>query len=286
MDGVAGSLKGRTALVTGANTGIGLVTARELARAGARVWMAARNQAKAEAAMQEIRQAVPGADLQFLALDLGNLAKVRQAAQTFLDSGEPLHILVNNAGLAGSRGLTDDGFELTFGTNHVGPFLFTRLLLERVQASAPARIVFVASRAHYQCKQLNLDDQRRLTAHVTGLPEYAASKLANVLTAKALAKRLAGTGVTVYSLHPGVVASDVWRQIPQPFRWIAKQFMISNDEGALTTLHCATAPEADQLSGEYFDKSAVKKPSRLARDEALAEALWKRSLQWVGLAES
>lgn len=283
MAGVAVSLQGKTALVTGANTGIGLVTARELARAGARVWLAGRNQAKTEEAMQAIRQAVPGADLQFLALDLGNLAKVRAAAQTFLDSGEPLHILVNNAGLAGSRGLTDDGFELTFGTNHVGPFLLTRLLLPRVQASAPARVVFVASRAHYNCKRLDLDDQRRLTAHVTGLPEYAASKLANVLTAKALAKRLRGTGVGVYALHPGVVASDVWRQIPQPFRWIAKQFMLSNDEGALTTLHCATAPEAEGQSGEYFDKCAVKKPSRLARDEALAEALWQRTSEWVGL---
>lgn len=283
MSGVAVSLQGKTALVTGANTGIGLVTARELARAGARVWIACRNQAKAEAAMQEIRQAVPTADLQFLALDLGNLAKVRQAAQVFLDSGEPLHLLINNAGLAGSRGLTDDGFELTFGTNHLGPYLLTRLLLERLRASAPARVVFVASRAHYQCKHLDLEAQRQRTTHVTGLPEYAASKLANVLTAKALAKRLAGSGVTAYALHPGVVASDVWRQIPQPFRWIAKQFMISNDEGAATTLHCATAPGLEADNGAYFDKCAPKKPSRLARDESLADQLWQRSAQWLGL---
>lgn len=283
MPGVQGSLKGRTALVTGANTGIGLVTARELARAGARVWIACRNQGKAEAAMQEIRQAVPAADLQFLALDLGNLAKVRQAAQTFLDSGEPLHMLVNNAGLAGSRGQTDDGFELAFGTNHLGPYLLTRLLLDRVKSSGGGRIVFVASRAHYRCKGIIWGDQTESTRTVAGLHEYGVSKLANVLTAKALAKRLTGTDVTTYSLHPGVVASDVWRRIPQPFRWLMTRFMITNDEGALTTLHCATSAAAAGETGLYYDKCAVKKPSRPARDEALAEELWQRSAAWVGL---
>ena len=283
MPAVEGSLKGRTALVTGANTGIGLVSARELARAGARVWIACRNQGKAEAAMQEIRRAVPDADLQFLALDLGNLGKVREAAQTFLDSAEPLHLLINNAGLAGSRGQTDDGFELAFGTNHLGPYLLTRLLLERIQASGNARIVFVASRSHYACKAIEWTEQTQTTKTVPGLREYSVSKLANVLTAKSLAKRLAGTDVTTYSLHPGVVASDVWRKVPQPFRWIMRQFMITNDQGALTTLHCATASSVAGETGLYYDKCAVKKPSRPARDEALAEELWQRSAAWVGL---
>lgn len=282
---VAVELRGRTALVTGANSGIGWVTALELARAGARVWLACRSRDKAEAAMQAIRAQVPDANLAFLELNLGDLASVRQAAATFLATGEPLHLLVNNAGLAGQRGVTKDGFELHFGTNHLGPYLLTRLLAERVQQSAPARIVCVSSRAHYQAKQLDLSLVQQSTPTVMGLAEYAVSKLCNVLFAEALARRLTGKGVTVYALHPGVVASEIWRSIPQPFRWIALQFMITNEEGARTTLHCATAPELASETGLYYDKCKPRKASRLGRDEQLAEQLWQQSAAWAGLPD-
>lgn len=277
------NLAGKTALVTGANTGIGLVTALELARAGARVWLGCRSEEKGAAAIAAIRLAVPSADLALLPLDLGSLEATRRAAERFLATGEPLHILVNNAGLAGSRGTTKDGFELHFGTNHLAPYLLTRLLLDRIQASGPARIVCVASKAHYQAKHLDLQDQQRTTQSSTGIAEYSVSKLCNVLFAKALAKRLEGTQVTVYSLHPGVVASDIWRRIPQPFRWIALRFMITVEEGARTSLYCATSPNVASESGLYYDNCAVKKPSRLARDAQLAEELWAKSATWVGL---
>lgn len=280
---VTANLQGQNALVTGANTGIGLVTARELARAGARVWLACRSRDKGMAAIEQIRAQVPSANLEFLALDLGSLAAVRQSAQQFLDLGVPLHVLVNNAGLAGSRGLTTDGFELHFGTNHLGPYLLTRLLLPALQAAGTARVVCVASRAHYDPKQFDFDVLRVSTPTVAGFKEYGVSKLCNVLFAKALAKRLAGTGVTVYSLHPGVIASDIWRRIPQPFRWLAMQFMLTTDQGAETSLYCATEPSLASESGLYYDACAQRKPSRLARDEALAEQLWQKSAEWVGL---
>lgn len=279
------ALTGKTALVTGANTGIGLVTAKELARAGARVWIACRNRAKAEAAMASIQQEVPGASLQFLQLDLGDLAQIRLAAKAFLDSGEPLHILVNNAGLAGSRGTTADGFELHFGTNHLGPYLFTRLLLDRVIASGPSRIVCVASRAHYRSKGLRFDALRQPTRSRTGIDEYGDSKLCNVLFVREMATRLQGTQTTCYSLHPGVVASDIWREIPQPIRWLALRFMITNEEGAQTSLYCATAPGIESESGNYFDQCKPKRAAALGRDNKLAEELWRRSAAWAGLPE-
>ncbi|MBI5610518.1 MAG: SDR family oxidoreductase [Deltaproteobacteria bacterium] len=280
---VTANLQGQNALVTGANTGIGLVTARELARAGARVWLACRSRDKGQAAIAQIRAALPTANLEFLALDLGSLQAVRRSAQEFLDLGVPLHLLVNNAGLAGSRGLTSDGFELHFGTNHLGPYLLTRLLLPALQAAGTARVVCVASKAHYDPKKLDFDAVRRSTPTVAGFKEYGVSKLCNVLFAKALAKRLAGTGIAVYSLHPGVVASDIWRRVPQPFRWLALQFMLTTDQGAETSLYCATEPSLAGESGLYYDNCAQRKPSRLARDEALAEALWQKSAEWVGL---
>jgi NAD(P)-dependent dehydrogenase (short-subunit alcohol dehydrogenase family) len=271
---------GKVCLITGANTGIGRVTAVELARKGARIVLAGRSAERTQPVVDEIRAL--GGEAEFLPLDLGSLASVRTAAATFLASGRPLELLVLNAGLAGFRGLTEDGFEVHFGTNHLGHFLLTCLLRERLVASAPARVVVVASRAHYRARDLDLDSVRRPTASVTGFAEYGVSKLANVLFASELGRRLVGTGVTTYSLHPGVVASDVWRRVPWPFRSLIKLWMITNEEGAATTLHCATAPTLASESGLYYDKCAPKKASRLARDEALAATLWRKSEAWTG----
>ncbi len=278
-------LIGRVALITGANTGIGLVTARELQKRGAHVFMACRSVGRARAALDSIRSGLGTAagcvPIEVLALDLGDFDSVRQCAQAFLARGIPLHLLINNAGLAGARGLTKSGFELAFGTNHMGHFLLTQLLLERIKSSGPARIVTLASRAHTRVSGIDWEAVRKPTKTRAGLPEYGVSKLANVLFSAELSRRLAGSGVTTYSLHPGVVASDVWRAVPWPFRSLIKLGMISTEEGAATTLHCATDVAGGRETGLYYDKCKVKTPSRVGQDAALAAELWRRSEEWV-----
>ena len=274
-------LSSRVALITGANTGIGLVTARELAARGAQVFIACRSAERAQAALAQIRAASGNAQVELLPLDLGDFDSVRLCAQTFLARGLPLHLLVNNAGLAGQRGFTRSGFELAFGVNHMGHFLLTQLLLDRITASAPARIVTVASRAHYRAPGLDWEALRRPTVSWTGLAEYGVSKLANVLFSTELGRRLAGSGVTTYALHPGVVASEVWRSVPWPLRALMKLGMIGTEQGALTSVYCATAPEVAQETGLYYDQCHAKTPSRVARDATLAAELWKHSEQWT-----
>ncbi len=272
-----------TAIVTGSNTGIGEITARELAREGIRVYMACRNVEKATAAMGRIRTEVPTADLKLLKLDLASFESIRRAADEFLTTGEALNLLINNAGLAGPRGTTEEGFELTFGVNHLGHFLFTMLLLSRIVDSGPARIINVASKAHYRADGFDWEALRKPTQSTTGYPEYQVSKLANVLFTAELDRRLADERVATYSLHPGVVASDIWeRRIPKPIAKLMGLFMISPEDGAQTTLHCALDPEAFERTGLYWDESKPKKPSPLARDKDLAAELWERSLEWTG----
>ena len=275
------SLLGRVALVSGANTGIGLVTARELAARGAHVFIACRSPERAQGALATIAPGGGGPPPEALALDLADFDSIRHCAQTFLARGLPLHVLINNAGLAGARGLTQSGFELAFGVNHVGHFLLTQLLLERLRASAPARIVTVASKAHYRARDIDWNAVRQPTVTRSGLPEYGVSKLANVLFSAELGRRLAGSGVTTYALHPGVVASDIWRKVPRPLRVLIKLAMITTEEGARTSLYCATAPEVANASALYYDSCRVKAPSRVAQDPALASELWRRSEDWV-----
>lgn len=274
------SLKGRTVLITGANTGIGLATAEVLAARGARVWLGCRSEERARPVLERLRAS--GGDVEILSIDLADLASVRAAAGRFLATGEPLHVLINNAGVAGRRELTPQGFELTFGTNHLGPFLLTTLLLDRLRASAPARIVNVASQAHYQAKAIDWDALRQPASTLAGLSEYAVSKLCNVLFTRELARRLEGSGVTTYALHPGVIASDIWREVPFLLRPLIKLFMRSNEAGARTSLKCATAPELASSTGRYYDENGVERESsRLAQDAVLASELWARSEAWV-----
>ncbi len=271
----------RVALITGANTGIGRVTARELARQGVHVFVACRSAERTQGLLDEVRAADPGARIEWLELDLTSFKSIHQCAQAFLATGLPLHLLINNAGLAASRGLTQDGFELAFGVNHVGHFLLTQLLLDRIKSSAPGRIVTVASKAHYRAPGIDWTAVRQPTKTTTGLNEYCVSKLANVLFSAELGRRLQGSGVTTYSLHPGVVASDVWRSVPWPLRSMAKLFMISTEKGATTSLYCANSPSVVDQTGLYYDACRVKEPSRAARDTSLAAALWKASEDWV-----
>jgi NAD(P)-dependent dehydrogenase (short-subunit alcohol dehydrogenase family) len=278
----ARDLAGRTILITGANTGIGRTAALALGRRGARLYLAGRSEERHRPVLDALR--AEGQDAaHFLPLELGDLASVRACAERFLATGEPLHVLINNAGLAGQKGVTADGFEKTFGVNHLGHFLLTELLLERLKASAPSRVVIVASRAHTRVRGVDFDALRRPTASGTGFPEYGVSKLCNVLHARELARRLEGSGVSVFALHPGVVATDVWREVPWPLRGLAKLFMRSDEEGAAPTLHCAAAPGIEAESGSYYDELRRREPSRVARDEALAAELWAKSEAWTGL---
>jgi NAD(P)-dependent dehydrogenase (short-subunit alcohol dehydrogenase family) len=274
-------LDGRTFLITGANTGIGRATTEALAARGATVYMACRSEAKARPVRDAIATATGNDDLHLLSLDLGDLASVRACADAFRKTGAPLHVLVNNAGLAGKRGMTASGFELAFGTNHVGPFLFTNLVLDQLRASAPARIVTVSSEGHYRVDGIDYDAVRRPTRTRTAFHEYCVSKLANVLHVQELGRRLEGSGVTTYSLHPGTIASDVWREVPWPIRPLLKLRMRSPAEGAQTSLYCATAPEVAGDTGLYYEDCRRKDASRHATAERAAE-LWERSEAWVG----
>jgi NAD(P)-dependent dehydrogenase (short-subunit alcohol dehydrogenase family) len=284
LPAMAHDLANKLFIVTGATSGIGKITATELARAGAHVILACRSQDKTRAVIDEIKRETGNAHVEYVHLDLGDLASVRACAEAILARNVPIHGLINNAGQAGARGLTKDGFELTWGINHLGPYLLTRLLLDRIKQASAARIVNVASASHYQAKEIDWGEMKQATRTRTGLREYAVSKLANVLFSKELARRLEGTGVTTYALHPGVVATDVWRHVPAPLRWVIKKFMITPEQGAQASLRCATDPELAGQTGRYYDVGGKEKePSRLANDAELARALWIKSAEWTGL---
>ncbi len=274
-------LQGKVALITGANTGIGRVTARELAKRGAHVVITCRNLERAQPVFDEIRTESPQSKVDFIPLELSNFASIRTCASTFKALNLPLHILVNNAGLAGAKGLTHEGFEMTFGVNHVGTFLLTQLLLPKLQASAPARVVTVASQAHRKVKSFDWQAVRQNKRSFSGYPEYGMSKLANVLFSAELARRIQGTGVNTYALHPGVVATDVWRAVPWPFRNWIKRNMITPEQGAETSIYCATSPDVAHETGLYYDRCKPKEVSKLAQDQALAHELWERTEAWV-----
>ena len=272
--------EGRTFLVTGANTGIGRATASALARQGGRVYIASRSREKGEEAVAGIKASTGNEAVWFLPLELADLDSVRACAAAFLATGDPLHVLVNNAGVVRARSRTKQGFELMFGVNHLGHFALTNALLGRLTASAPARVVTVASDAHYSARGIDFEAVRRPARGITGLHEYAVSKLCNVLFSAELARRTADTGVTTYALHPGVVASDIWRRVPWPVRPLMTRRMLTVDEGAATSLYCATSPDVTQDSGKFYDKCAERAPSRFATPELAAE-LWKRSEEWT-----
>ena len=273
----------RVALITGANIGIGRVTALRLAQAGFTVFLAGRSAQRTQAVIDEIHATTKTSNKAFfLPLQLDDLNSVRECAALFLERKLPLHLLVNNAGLAGNKGQTRQGFEMAFGVNHLGHFLLTQLLLDTLKASAPAKVVTVASRAHLMAYQgLDWPALQQATRSLTGTREYGVSKLANILFSAHLAKVLAGTGVSTYSLHPGVVDTEVWRELPGFLRPLLRlRGLLTPEEGAQTTLYCALQAPASE-SGLYYDKSRIKTPSRIAQDAQLAEQLWKQSLQWV-----
>jgi dehydrogenase/reductase SDR family protein 13 len=275
---VSDDLRGRSFFVTGANSGIGRATVEALAARGARVVLGARSEERTRPVLEGIRARSPAADVEFLLVDVSSLASVRRAAESFLASGRALDVLVNNAGVAGTHALSADGFDMTYATNHIGPFLLTNLLLPALRRAPQGRIVNVSSVGHMTVKRIDWSLLERRTApHRSRFADYAVTKLMNVLHAKELARRLAGTPVTTYAPHPGGVASNIWRAVPQPFQWLLKLFLDSNEEGARTQLWCATAPELASQTGRYYVKCHEAPCNPLAEDEALARELWTRT---------
>jgi retinol dehydrogenase 12 len=272
-----------TFLITGGNTGIGLSTAAALAQDGGRVFIACRSAAAGETAVARIKAASGSDDVRLLMLDLASLSSVRACAAEFLALDEPLHVLVNNAGVGGQRGLSADGFELHFAVNHLGHFALTQLLLDRLTASGPgARVVNVSSEAHFNARGIDFAAVRQRTKTFAGAREYAVSKLCNVLFTQELARRLDGKVLTSYALHPGVVASDIWRRVPRLARPFITRRMLTTEQGAVTSVYCATSPAVAGDNGLYYDKSAVRPPSAASTPE-LAELLWKYSAEWTRL---
>lgn len=271
-------IKNRTCVITGASAGIGVETARELARRGARVVMICRNREKSEQVRSEISS---GAQYpaELIVADLSTRAGIRSAAERVLATCPRIEVLINNAGaIFTERELTSDGLERTFALNHLAYFLLTQLLLERIKASAPARIVNVASRAHRRATA-ELDDLQSEKSW-SGRETYSRSKLLNILFTYELARRLEGTGVTANCLHPGVIASEFGLRTRGPVRWffsLARPFLSTPADGARTTLHVACAPELDGVSGKYFAEQKIEASSAASMDRASAEKLWEIS---------
>ena len=268
-----------TYFVTGANSGIGRALVEGLAARGSdTIVLATRSEERTRPVLADLKARYPTARTQWVHLDVSDLGSVRRAAQTFVATKQPIDVLVNNAGIAGTRRLSNDGFDITYATNHIGPFLLTNLLLPRLREAPQGRVVNVASNAHFAAKEMTWSGLERRTAPKrSGFKDYAVTKLMNILHAKELARRLAGTRVTTYSLHPGAVASNIWRAIPQPIQWIAKLFMLSNEAGARTPLYCATAAELGKTSGRYYYQEREARTSPLAGDAALARELWEKT---------
>ena len=277
---------GKTVLITGATSGIGLEASVALARMGATVVIVARHSGKGARALADVKARSGSGRVSLLLCDLSSLASVRALAASFRASHDRLDVLVNNAGaISHERQTTVDGFELTFAVNHLAPFLLTSLLLDLLERSAPARVVNVASAAHGSA---GIDFENLQFEHggYSLLKAYNRSKLANVLFTNELSRRLAGTGVTANSLHPGVVATNIWNNIPwflQPLILPLRLFMITAERGGETIVHLAASAEVDGKSGGYYVKNRRVEPAPLALDQSAARRLWNESARLVGV---
>jgi NAD(P)-dependent dehydrogenase (short-subunit alcohol dehydrogenase family) len=269
------------AVITGTTHGIGRVTSRELARAGKTVVMLCRDVTAASSVRAEILRHAPRATVEVVRCDLASLDSVREAAGIVRRDYPRLGLLVNNAGMVSTRRRTSaDGFELTFATNHLGPFLLTALLSEHLDKAA--RIIMVASRIHYRGR-LDLAAVRDVRARYRATAAYAQSKLANVMHSFALARRMAGTDISVNCLHPGVVATNLlprWLRVVKP---LITKVMFDAERGARTTVHLALDPGVAGVTGQYFDEyQHARAASPLANDVGLQESLWNMSARWTG----
>lgn len=287
---MAWNIKDKRVLITGGNSGIGKATAEELARRGARVMITARDVGKGRVAAGQIQEAT-GAEIAVGDLDLSRLDSVRSFAQSYANDHDRLDVLINNAGvMAGSRKETPDGFEWTFGVNHLGPFLLTNLLTDLLVSSSPSRIITVSSENHRGAKGgLDFNDLQ-MSSGYSSSKAYAASKLANILFTVELDRRLRSSGVTANALHPGVVGTSFGKGPDSPrmmglLMTVLKPFLRKPAQGASTSVFLATAEAAALDAGRYWSDEAPKDPMPAAIDSAAAARLWSMSSQLVGLKE-
>jgi NAD(P)-dependent dehydrogenase (short-subunit alcohol dehydrogenase family) len=280
-----GPMAGRTVLVTGGTGGIGKATAEGLARLGARVGIVGRDLQRARSAAADITAATGNPAIDPYAADLSSQPEVHRLAGELLAAYPKLHVLVNNVGgFWASRHVTVDGLERTFAVNHLAPFLLTELLLGRLKASAPARIVTVSSGAH-ATGRIDFDDLQGERAY-SGPRAYNQSKLANVLFTYELARRLQGSGVTATVLHPGVVRTAFGVEDPAPWHRVllplARRFMRTPARGAATPIYLASSPDVEGVTGRYFANRKPRSSSEASYDTAAAAQLWRTSEQLVG----
>jgi retinol dehydrogenase 12 len=278
-------MDGKVCLVTGATNGIGLEASKALASLGATVVLVGRNPGRIESSLAYVRQAVPDAKVESLQADFASLKEVRALAEAFKARHSRLDVLLNNAGLVlHERQVTKDGFEATFGINHLAPFLLTHLLLDVLKASGPARVVNVSSEAHLFAKLDFSDLQAERSYRMMRV--YGNSKLANILFTQALARRLQGTQVTTNCVYPGVVRTGFGHNTRGMMKFAVTafaMFFLSAEKGARPLVYLASSPEVEGVSGQYFFKYRRRKPSRAARDEQRAERLWQVSEELTGV---
>jgi len=288
MTATNNSMDGRTCMITGASSGIGRATAVALAGMGARLFLVCRDRGRGDDTIAAIRDKTGNRAVELLLADLSSQESIRQLARAFLATNQPLHVLVNNAGVVNlGRSLTVDGIETVFGVNHLAYFLLTIQLLERLQASAPARIVNVASDAH-RFGTMNFDDLGGARRYRT-MRIYGQSKLANILFTYELARRLGGTTVTVNCLHPGAVATGLGKNNGAWARVLTRMlspFFRSPENGAATSIYLASSPDVEGITGKYFSNCKDTRSSKESYDEATARRLWEISAQMTGVGDS
>jgi NAD(P)-dependent dehydrogenase (short-subunit alcohol dehydrogenase family) len=284
--------QGSVVVITGSNTGIGKETAAGLADMGATTVLACRNVAKASEAQAEIKERTGNDDVHVVALDLSDFASVHRAADEVLDRWDRLDVLVNNAGgIWTERQETKQGFEQTFGVNHLGPFLFTELLLDRLKASAPSRIVNLSSVGHHMAMRGMRFDNLQSTRRYAAMEAYGRSKLANILFTRELAKRLEGTGVTVNACHPGPVRSGFgmdgdMKGIMGLGNRMIRPFEISAASGAKTSIYLAASSDVEGKTGGYYVRCKPGHMSKKARRDDEARKLWEVSEQLIAEADT
>lgn len=283
-------LEGKTCLVTGGTNGIGKASAMQLAAMGADVVIVGRNPNKGAETVTQVKQHCGHERVSFLACDLSSQTDIRRMAQVYLDTGKPIDVLLNNAGVVNmERRVTVDGFEETWAVNHLAYFLLTNLWLDRIKQSQDARIINVSSDAYKFVEGIQWDDIQFEHHPYKGFAVYGQSKLANILFTQALSRRLQGTSVVTHALHPGAVNTGLGQNNHAPIlKWIAKLFqffMKSADNGAKTSVYLCSSPEARQQTGRYWSNCKIQKLKPYAEDIEAAERLWGMSLQQTIISE-
>lgn len=280
-------MKGKTVVITGGNAGIGKATALALAKKGAEIVITSRSEIKAKEAVAEIKKSSGNDKVDYVSIDLSSQKSVREAAEELKAQYPKIDVLINNAGCyVSDLQLNEDGLEMQFATNHLGHFLLTNLILENVKAAGKARIINLASIAHKSTRELNLDDINYEKEEYGGWKSYSRSKYCNILFTNELAKRLKKDGITVNSVHPGGVRTEIAEKNANWFTklgWIVmKPFMVTVEEGAKTSIHLASSPEVEGETGGYWVKSKKFFSNRPSQEEANWKALWKKSEELVG----